>query len=94
MRRVDNKFLIQTDQGAMRFRGDIIGQRIEDLGLTPEQAGALCGCPGNTIKRVVAGKNVTIDTLLRVSRSLNLKPEFLLKQEKFSVRRAVETAVR
>lgn len=94
MLRVDNKFLIQTEQGAMRFRCDVIGRRINDLGLTVEQVGALCGCPGNTIKRVVAGKNVTIDTLLRVSRSLNLKPEYLLRKEKFSVRRAVERAVR
>lgn len=89
--RVDDKFLIQTTNGPMRFRHDVIGRRIQELDLTADQAGQLAGFPGNTIKRVLAGKNVTIDTLLRVSCALNIKPEFLLK-ENFQFRRAVNRA--
>ena len=90
---MDNKFLIQTDNGAMRFRFDVIQKKIDTLGLTPAQAGDLCGCSGNLIKRAAAGENITIDTLLRISRGLKIKPECLLK-EKVNFRRAVKRAVR
>lgn len=91
---VDNKFLIQTTNGPMRFRGDLIDWRIvKDLGLSYEEAAALCGLPAITIKRAAAGTNVTMDTLLRIVRPLSLKPEYLLK-EGFQFRRAVERAVR
>lgn len=88
-----NKFLIQTDNGAMRFRCDTIVRQMEELGLTPEQVGQRAGFPSITVKRVCAGNNVTIDTLLRVARAVNIKPEYLLK-ERFQFRRAVERAVR
>ena len=88
---MDNKFLIQTDYGPMRFRHDLIQKRMEELGLTPAQAGVLCGCSGNLIKRAAGGENITFDTFLRIARGLNLIPEFLLK-EKVSFRRAVESA--
>lgn len=91
---VDNKFLIQTDKGGMRFRYDLIEWRIlKDLGLTFQQAGEKCGFPSITIKRAATGYNITTGTLLQIARGLKLKPQYLLKEGRFPFRQAVERAV-
>lgn len=89
--RVDSKFLIQTTNGPMRFRYDKINKKMARMGLTPDQVGALCGLPGNTIKRARDGKNITMDTFLRIAHSLDIRPDLLLK-ENFKFRRAVNRA--
>lgn len=89
---MSDKFLIQTDNGPMRFRNDLIKKRREKLGLSEQQVGDRAGFPSITIKRVEAAQNVTVDTLVRVAHALEIDPSLLLKGAK--VRRAAEVAVR
>lgn len=63
--------------------GEVLGDELEELGLSAAELARQIEVPANRISQIVAGKrNLTADTALRLGRYFDTSPDFWLNLQK------------